>query len=141
MQGPFSNAEMAEWYKAGYFSNQLKVRRQLDERFFLLGELITLCAGANPFQSGIRFPLLKNEPKMPSEPDILQLQYLSQMAAYKQAQARILSEPWNAITLQQQEMAAQRLIMQQQQQQQQQQVDQFIVFIDSCYLWRISFGV
>ncbi|KAJ8939755.1 hypothetical protein NQ318_004168, partial [Aromia moschata] len=45
MQGPFSNIEMAEWYKAGYFSNQLKVRRQCDERFFLLGELIKCAEG------------------------------------------------------------------------------------------------
>ncbi|XP_018566007.1 GRB10-interacting GYF protein 2-like, partial [Anoplophora glabripennis] len=115
MQGPFSNIEMAEWYKAGYFSNQLKVRRQCDERFFLLGELITICGGANPFQTGIRFPTLKNDVSKMPDPDILQFQYLSQMAAYKQAQARILAEPWSAITLQQQELAAQRLIMQQQQ--------------------------
>lgn len=114
MQGPFSNIEMAEWYKAGYFSNQLKVRRQCDERFFLLGELITMCGGANPFQTGIRFPTLKNDVTKMPDPDILQFQYLSQMAAYKQAQARILAEPWSAITLQQQELAAQRLIMQQQ---------------------------
>nr|XP_023030042.1 GIGYF family protein CG11148 [Leptinotarsa decemlineata] len=114
MQGPFSNMEMAEWFKAGYFSNQLKVRRHCDERFFLLGELITICGGVNPFQTGIRFPILKNDiTKMP-DPDI-QFQYLSQMAAYKQAQARVLAEPWSAITLQQQELATQRLIMQQQQ--------------------------
>ncbi|KAJ8976707.1 hypothetical protein NQ317_005925 [Molorchus minor] len=48
MQGPFSNIEMAEWYKAGYFSNQLKVRRQCDERFYLLGELIAICGGQIP---------------------------------------------------------------------------------------------
>ncbi|CAH1173798.1 unnamed protein product [Phaedon cochleariae] len=115
MQGPFSHLEMAEWYKAGYFSNQLKVRRPCDERFFLLGELITLCGGANPFQSAVRFPVLKNDVTEMADPDLLKFQYLSQMAAYKQAQARMLPEPWSAITLQQQELAAQRLMVQQQQ--------------------------
>ncbi|XP_028155710.2 GRB10-interacting GYF protein 2 isoform X2 [Diabrotica virgifera virgifera] len=112
MQGPFSNMEMAEWFKAGYFSNQLKVRRACDERFVLLGDLIGLSGGLNPFQAGLRFPVTK----MPAaEPDMLQLQYLTQMA-FKQAQTRLLTEPWNAISLQQQqELAAQRLIMQQQQ--------------------------
>lgn len=111
--------EMAEWYKAGYFSNQLKVRRQCDERFFLLGELINMSGGANPFQSGIRFPILKNDlTKLPDQ-ERIQLQYYSQLAAFKQAQAaRALSEPWNntPMTLQQQqELAAQRLLLQQQQ--------------------------
>lgn len=80
---------------------------------FLLGELISMCGGANPFQSGIRFPILKNDiTKMP-ETD-LQFQYLSQLNAYKQVQARVLADPWSALMLQQQENAAQRLIMQQQ---------------------------
>lgn len=113
MQGPFSNLEMAEWYKAGYFSNQLKVRRHCDERFFMLGELIGMCGG-NPFQSTMRFPVLKNDISKMPDTDMLQFQYLTQMAAYKQAQARIVQEPWSALTLQQQELAAQRLIMQQQ---------------------------
>lgn len=113
MQGPFSNIEMTEWYKAGYFSNQLKVRKHSNDRFYMLGELITLCGG-NPFQSSIRYPGLKNELSKTHEPDLAQLQYLSQLAAYKQAQARLMQEPWNALTLQQQELAAQRLIMQQQ---------------------------
>lgn len=113
MQGPFSNVEMSEWYKAGYFSNQLKVRRTCDERFFMLGELITMCAG-NPFQSTMRFPVLKNDVTKMPDAELLQFQYMSQLTAYKQAQARIVQEPWSAITLQQQELAAQRLIMQQQ---------------------------
>lgn len=44
----------------------------------------------------------------------LQFQYLPQIEAYKQAQARVLADPWSAIAVQQQELAAQRLIMQQQ---------------------------
>nr|CAH7729933.1 unnamed protein product [Callosobruchus chinensis] len=141
-QGPFTDVEMAEWYKAGYFSNQLKVRRQHDERYFLLGELIALCGGAsNPFSLAVlRFAPLKADatgagvPGGPASPsvvggkdavvaaaaavDLLQLQYLSQMAAYKQAQARaaMAAEPWGAAAALQHEMAAaqQRLMMQQQ---------------------------
>nr|CAI5830189.1 unnamed protein product [Callosobruchus analis] len=143
-QGPFTDVEMAEWYKAGYFSNQLKVRRHHDERYFLLGELIALCGGAsNPFSiAALRFPPLKADataagaPGGPASPsvvggkdavgvvaaaaavDLLQLQYLSQMAAYKQAQARVAmaAEPWGAAAALQHEMAAaqQRLMMQQQ---------------------------
>ncbi|VEN53124.1 unnamed protein product [Callosobruchus maculatus] len=139
-QGPFTDVEMAEWYKAGYFSNQLKVRRHHDERYFLLGELIALCGGAsNPFSiAALRFPPLKADgtgagvPGGPASPsvvggkdavvaaaaavDLLQLQYLSQMAAYKQAQARAAMEPWGAAAALQHEMAAaqQRLMMQQQ---------------------------
>ncbi|RZC32532.1 PERQ amino acid-rich with GYF domain-containing protein 2 [Asbolus verrucosus] len=114
-QGPFPNVEMAEWYKAGYFSNQLHVMRECDERYFLLGELINMCGGENPFLSNIRFPLLKNEAaKLPD--DVLPYQFLSQMAFKQQISMRNLAEPWSALTLQQQELAAQRLLLQQQQQ-------------------------
>ncbi|CAH2012526.1 unnamed protein product [Acanthoscelides obtectus] len=138
-QGPFTDLEMAEWYKAGYFSNQLKVRRHHDERFFLLGELIALCGGAsNPFSMAVlRIPPLKadatgagslgaaasptvgvgGKDAAAAAAELLQLQYL-QMAAYKQAQARaaMAAEPWGAAAALQHEMAAaqQRLIMQQQ---------------------------
>ncbi|KAL1506342.1 hypothetical protein ABEB36_005725 [Hypothenemus hampei] len=116
MQGPFTNVEMSEWFKAGYFGVDLKVRRQCDERFFLLGELMGMC-NSNPFQTNVRFPVLKNDiSKMPEHDR--QFQFLPQIEAYKQAQARILADPWSAIAVQQQELAAQRLIMQQQQVQQ-----------------------
>ncbi|ERL93952.1 hypothetical protein D910_11238 [Dendroctonus ponderosae] len=112
MQGPFTNIEMSEWFMAGYFGHDLKVRRQCDERFFLLGELIAMC-NSNPFQTNVQFPVLKNDiSKMPDHD--LQFQYLPQIEAYKQAQARVLADPWSAIAVQQQELAAQRLIMQQQ---------------------------
>jgi hypothetical protein len=115
-QGPFANVEMAEWYKAGYFSNQLNVMRECDERYFLLGELINMCGGDNPFLSNIRFPVLKNEAaKLPD--DMLPYQFLSQLAFKQQVSLRNLAEPWSALTLQQQELAAQRLLLQQQQQQ------------------------
>ncbi|XP_044747751.1 GIGYF family protein Gyf isoform X2 [Coccinella septempunctata] len=110
MQGPFSSAEMAEWYKAGYFNSQLKVRRPCDELFYLLGELVALCDGANPFLGTKRFAPLKPDPTTLPEPELLQYQYLM---ALRQAQTRpAIPEPWNTLTLQQQqEVAAQRLIM------------------------------
>lgn len=125
MQGPFTNLEMAEWFKAGYFSNQLKIRRAVDDRFFLLGEIVALCAGGNPFTCGIRFPVQKNDvgPAMPkmvpptagtaSEVDMMQqFQYL-QMAL---KHGRVPPEHWGAAALsmqQRQELAAQRMLMQQ----------------------------
>ncbi|KAL3266026.1 hypothetical protein HHI36_010214 [Cryptolaemus montrouzieri] len=110
MQGPFTSAEMAEWYKAGYFNGQLKVRRPCDELFYHLGDLLTLCDGANPFLSSKRFPPLKPDPTTLPEHELLQYQYLM---ALKQVQTRAsIPEPWNTLTLQQQqEVAAQRLIM------------------------------
>ncbi|XP_066257263.1 GIGYF family protein Gyf [Euwallacea similis] len=113
MQGPFTNMEMSEWFKAGYFGQDLKVRRQCDERFFLLGELMAMC-NSNPFQTSMRFPVLKNDISKMSEPD-RQYPFVPQMQAFKQAQARVLADPWSAIAVQQQEIAAQRLILQQQQ--------------------------
>jgi len=49
VQGPFSAMEMTEWYRAGYFNENLFVRRFSDSRFRPLGELIKLCHGNMPF--------------------------------------------------------------------------------------------
>ncbi|XP_030379364.1 GIGYF family protein CG11148 [Scaptodrosophila lebanonensis] len=49
VQGPFSAIEMTEWYRAGYFNENLSVRRFSDSRFRPLGELIKLCHGNMPF--------------------------------------------------------------------------------------------
>lgn len=49
VQGPFSAIEMTEWYRAGYFNENLFVRRFSDTRFRPLGELIKLCHGNMPF--------------------------------------------------------------------------------------------
>lgn len=131
MQGPFTNMEMSEWFKAGYFGQDLKVRRHCDERFYLLGELIAMC-NSNPFQTrckynnlvlnftivrlstfSVQFPVLKNDiSKMPEHDR--QFQMLPQIEAYKQAQARVLADPWSALALRQHELVSQRLILQQQ---------------------------
>ncbi|XP_017019119.1 GIGYF family protein Gyf isoform X2 [Drosophila kikkawai] len=49
VQGPFSPLEMTEWYRAGYFNENLFVRRFADNRFRPLGELIKFCHGNMPF--------------------------------------------------------------------------------------------
>ncbi|KAH8385440.1 hypothetical protein KR009_007705 [Drosophila setifemur] len=49
VQGPFSAMEMTEWYRAGYFNENLFVRRFSDNGFRPLGELIKLCHGNMPF--------------------------------------------------------------------------------------------
>ncbi|KAF7270533.1 GIGYF family protein Gyf isoform X2 [Rhynchophorus ferrugineus] len=114
MQGPFTAMEMTEWYKAGYFGQDLKIRRQCDERFCLLGDLVALSGGGNPFQANVRFPVLKLDISKIPEGDLLQYQYLTQLATYKPtAPAGVMSDTWGALNLQQQELAAQRLIMQQ----------------------------
>lgn len=49
VQGPFNATEMTEWYRAGYFDENLFVRRVCDTHFRALGELIKLCHGNMPF--------------------------------------------------------------------------------------------
>ncbi|KAH8325448.1 hypothetical protein KR074_003059 [Drosophila pseudoananassae] len=49
VQGPFSAVEMTEWYRAGYFNENLFVRRFTDNRFRPLGDLIDVCHGNMPF--------------------------------------------------------------------------------------------
>ncbi|BFG06682.1 GIGYF family protein8 [Drosophila madeirensis] len=56
VQGPFSAMEMTEWYRAGYFNENLFVRRFSDSRFRPLGELIKLCQGNMPFSHSHLLP-------------------------------------------------------------------------------------
>lgn len=65
VQGPFLASDMTEWYRAGYFSVTLLLKRQCDERFFTLGELVKLCgnAGTAPFAKTLRLPPVKTNPE------------------------------------------------------------------------------
>ncbi|XP_044316479.1 GIGYF family protein Gyf isoform X2 [Drosophila rhopaloa] len=56
VQGPFSAMEMTEWYRAGYFNENLFVRRFSDNRFRPLGELIKFCHGNMPFTNSHLLP-------------------------------------------------------------------------------------
>lgn len=49
VQGPFTSAEMADWFDSGYFSSTLFIRRGCDFQFVMLGQMITLCGGYIPF--------------------------------------------------------------------------------------------
>lgn len=68
VQGPFMASEMAEWCKAGYFTQGLHVRRTCDERYATLGDLMKLY-GRSPFIPGPPLPPLKmTEPVMSTIP-------------------------------------------------------------------------
>lgn len=58
MQGPFSCSDMAEWYKAGYFTSNLLLKRECDDQFAQLGELTRVFARV-PFLPGPPVPPLK----------------------------------------------------------------------------------
>lgn len=58
VQGPFLASEMAEWWKQGYFSSNLLIRRTYDERYATLGDLVKLY-GRVPFKPGPPIPVLK----------------------------------------------------------------------------------
>lgn len=51
VQGPFTATEMLEWYRAGYFDENLHVKRVCDPQFMALGELLNLYHGSIPFVS------------------------------------------------------------------------------------------
>ncbi|XP_044726768.1 GRB10-interacting GYF protein 2 isoform X2 [Chrysoperla carnea] len=142
VQGPFLASDMTEWYRAGYFSVNLLLKRQCDERFFTLGELIKLCgnSGGGPFSSTGRLQPIKaipdpqtllgaNKSQTPGVGGIdsealqriqqLQLQqtFAQQQMLVRQAmtlQALSQTEPWAALSqLQQRELIAQHLMTQQ----------------------------
>lgn len=64
VQGPFSALEMTEWYRAGYFNENLFVRRVCDTRYRPLGELIKICNGQMPFNHSHLIPIDLNPSPM-----------------------------------------------------------------------------
>lgn len=112
MQGPFVSTEMAEWFRAGYFTTSLLVRRQCDERFYMLGDLVNMCGG-NPFQSSIRIAPLKQEPSKLTEQELLQYQLMQTQMNLRQTRVFNQGEPWSALTpLQQRELLTQQMLAQ-----------------------------
>ncbi|KAF5274864.1 hypothetical protein FQA39_LY07046 [Lamprigera yunnana] len=96
LQGPFLSHEMAEWFRAGYFTSPLLVKRHCDERFHHLGDLVTMCGG-NPFQCNVRISPLKLEVPPPApENNLLQFQMMQRQLVYRQANVRAINqtEPW-----------------------------------------------
>ncbi|RXG67669.1 PERQ amino acid-rich with GYF domain-containing protein 2 [Armadillidium vulgare] len=64
IQGPFSSADMSAWCKAGYFKPSLLLRRECDDKFAQLGDLIKVF-GRLPFTPGPPVPPLKQMMTMP----------------------------------------------------------------------------
>lgn len=56
--GPFLSGEMAEWFRAGYFTLNLLVKRACDDQYSQLGDLIKIW-GRIPFMPGPAVPPLK----------------------------------------------------------------------------------
>lgn len=67
VQGPFNAAEMAEWYRAGYFDENLYVRRQCDTRYSTLGDLVEICGGIPFLASHLIPPMLGHSMIVPPE--------------------------------------------------------------------------
>ncbi|XP_022912828.1 GIGYF family protein Gyf isoform X3 [Onthophagus taurus] len=117
LQGPFVSTEMAEWFKAGYFTLSLLVRRQCDKTFYTLGDLVRLCNGANPFLSTTRIPPLKEVPpvKLTDQDHLLNLHNLQVQFALSQGRPYKSVPPtdWaNLTALQQRDMLTQHLMPQ-----------------------------
>lgn len=88
VQGPFTTAEMSEWFNSGYFTMALSVRRACDERYAQLGEL-TKMWGRLPFMPGPPIPPIKNSdlhPMVSAEQEKLQMlqQQLIQQQMFQQ---------------------------------------------------------
>lgn len=116
LQGPFTASEMAEWFNAAYFSATLLVRRQCDDSFYRLGELVQSLNGANPFLPGAtpRIPPLKQEVAPPDNNELLQYQLLQRQLALRQmASIRPMgsAEPWSGLTaMQQRDLLGQQVL-------------------------------
>ncbi|KAL0277347.1 UNVERIFIED_CONTAM: hypothetical protein PYX00_004675 [Menopon gallinae] len=125
VQGPFRSSEMLEWFMNGYFQLSLLLRRERDEVYVKLGDLMQKC-GKVPFLPGVNFPVLKadsdlsqqQQPPNLSQPDILMQQYHQYQILQKQillSQQLALSklsqsEMWNTLSpLQQRSLLMQKL--------------------------------
>lgn len=112
LQGPFVSTEMAEWFKAGYFTLSLLVRRRCDKSFYTLGDLVTICNG-NPFLSSTVIPPLKEPP--PIKKDLLKLQYLQAQMALRQVAPRAYNPAeWANLSPMQRDLLSQHMMPQQQ---------------------------
>ncbi|XP_065061462.1 GRB10-interacting GYF protein 2-like isoform X2 [Rhopilema esculentum] len=111
IQGPFSCEEMLEWFKAGYFTMELLVRRVCDEIFLPLGDIIKLWNRV-PFQPG------------PEPPSITSQVYAAQLARRQQGDHLTRRQQGDHLARRQQE-EYQRITSQQRKvQQQRQQIEQ-----------------
>jgi PERQ amino acid-rich with GYF domain-containing protein len=113
-QGPFNATDMLDWFNAGYFPQDLMLRRTIDRRFIQLGEM-TKRYGRIPFMPGgnAPAPLQDVEPQLPSEQEEkhrIQQQQQQQALLYQQ-------QLQHQLMMNQQLMQQQQLFAIQQQQQ------------------------
>lgn len=66
-QGPFSSSDMSEWYKAGYFQENLMVRRSIDSSFTPLGHLVKIFGPSRPFITAS----MDGGPPIPLQPEVI----------------------------------------------------------------------
>ena len=66
LQGPFLNAKMLEWYQAGYFPDNLPLRRDTDSFFDTLSAWKIKCGGRVPFEATSPIEV-RAPPKKPQE--------------------------------------------------------------------------
>ncbi|KAE9548399.1 hypothetical protein FO519_008393 [Halicephalobus sp. NKZ332] len=52
VHGPFTNTEMIRWVDSGYFTDQLMIRTERDEKFYTLFDYIQFCNGS-PFRCDV----------------------------------------------------------------------------------------
>ncbi|XP_029169789.1 GRB10-interacting GYF protein 2-like isoform X3 [Nylanderia fulva] len=109
VQGPFLATEMAEWCKAGYFTTGLLVRRNCDERYATLGDLIKMC-GRVPFTPGPPIPPLKlTEQVIPPVPTTVP----AGLAAANAIPKAGMDDPLLLMTYQQMQMLHQQMLFRQ----------------------------
>lgn len=64
-QGPFSPQDMTEWFKAGYFQENLMVKRTIDPTFIPLGHVLKLCGRTAPFFNNYDSLIAPSPPQAP----------------------------------------------------------------------------
>ncbi|KAG0358779.1 hypothetical protein BG005_001847 [Podila minutissima] len=121
VQGPFQSEEMHEWYKGGFFSMDLLVKREQDPTFEPLGQLIRRVGSDDkPFLlAGIVRPEIQSAPIV--RPNMTLPQSRQNLGQFTHSSWGGLSAPSTPGTP---SFGVDRMFMQQQQQQQQQQHQQ-----------------
>ena len=115
-QGPFNGTDMLDWFNAGYFPQDLMLRRTNDRRFIQLGEM-TKRYGRIPFLPGPNAPAPLPEveplPQQPSQQEQEEKQRLQQQQQHAMLYHQLQQQ---ALMLQQLIQQQQLFILQQQQQ-------------------------
>ena len=107
-QGPFNATDMLDWFNAGYFPQDLMLRRTVDRRFIQLGEM-TKRYGRIPFVPGANAPA-----PLPEVEPLPPVQQPPQLSAEQEEKQRQQQQASLYIKLNQQLMMSQQLMQQHQ---------------------------